>query len=323
MSDEDETGGRIRGQRRRRRSPEWQVDAEDEDTFTVDPYERLRARPITSPPDLSSPELVEWANKAKQEEKEMREANFRAFGGPRPRRELDEDELDEDEDRGELLTRFLEEAERNDRYTEDERHDPGMGANREPVWPSPGESMTQSGELIRRWFGDDELLVRWLQKDERHVHWMLEADRIERENGGFSALEMSDEDETDRWYPYSYSEEWGSVVWDADLGKWVPELRPMSDEDETELSPPEGWGSRTANGPYVVELITTDSRAGFNQILETMLNQWAGLGYELHTINVRNDGRSTELFYSNGRGLPLFTYLVIARKKETIADQSD
>ena len=124
---------------------------------------------------------------------------------------------------------------------------------------------------------------------------------------------MSDEDETDR----------RTLVWDADLGEWVPEPRPMSDEDETELSRPEGRGSRTANGPYVVEFIHTDSAGGFDQILEKMLNQWAGLGYELHTINVRHAGFSTELFYGNGRGIPLFTYLVIARKKETIADQSE
>ena len=72
---------------------------------------RLPARPLTAlEPDWSSPEIVEWDNEVKQLEKEERENNFRVFGGPRAPRalrggELDEDELDEDEDRGELITR--------------------------------------------------------------------------------------------------------------------------------------------------------------------------------------------------------------------------
>ena len=74
-------------------------DEEDEDTLDLTfVYRRPLVRPLTSPPDFSSPELVEWANKVEQLEKEERENNLRAFGGlPRPRRELDEDELDEDE----------------------------------------------------------------------------------------------------------------------------------------------------------------------------------------------------------------------------------
>ena len=108
MSDKDETGGRIRGQRRRRRSPERQVDAEDEDTFTVDRYKRPLVRPLENyTPDWSSPEMVEHLNEVKRLEKEVRENNLRVWGGlpraqvrralDRVRRELDEEELDEDE----------------------------------------------------------------------------------------------------------------------------------------------------------------------------------------------------------------------------------
>jgi hypothetical protein len=86
---------------------------------------------------------VEHDNEVKRLVKEERENNFRAWGGPRaPRKlnvpefdedefdedeldedgldedEFDEDELDEDEDRGELLTRGLEEVERNYPYIE-------------------------------------------------------------------------------------------------------------------------------------------------------------------------------------------------------------
>jgi hypothetical protein len=92
----------------------------------------------------------------------------------------------------------------------------------------------------------------------------------------------------------------------------------MSDENDYQ-----GEWRDVPKGPYIVEVINSDFRAGFSQILEKMLNQWAGMGYELHTINGCHYGFSTELFYGDGRGLPLFTYLVIARKKETIADQSD
>jgi len=179
MSDEDELD-----------EDEDELD-EDEDTFTVDlTFLRPPVAPLTSPPDWSSTELVEWTNEVRRLEEEGRKNNFRTFGMGRRRRELDEDELnedelDEDEDRGELLTRWLEEVERNDRYiagfvaAEAERHDPGMGANSEPVLRNwhPGELMRHSGELIRGWFGDTELLHRWLQKDERHARWLLEADR--------------------------------------------------------------------------------------------------------------------------------------------------
>ena len=73
-------------------------------------------------------------------------------------------------------------------------------------------------------------------------------------------------------------------------------------------------------GPYLVSVFVDGFHDGVlmneEYELESMLNQWSENGFELHSINVTEYGRSREYFHEDGQGVMRYRYVVIGRRPE-------
>jgi hypothetical protein len=86
----------------------------------------------------------------------------------------------------------------------------------------------------------------------------------------------------------------------------------MSDEDYEQR----GWKKMDpSKGPYRVVLLFCPDEEGYEKILEEALNHWSESGYELHTININEDGFFSERSKTSGRARRQWRYHLILRER--------